>query len=489
MAVDRMHQPSSPDNPSREAMPTNRHDRRLRAHSTHAGRLPAIAMVWLVAVLLSTGIAPANVLAETPTPTTSQTGGSGPAPAAEATILGETVTFYGRGYGHGVGMSQYGARGRAEAGQDAATILAQYYQGTTPGAIDPATRIRVLVLSKWAARVDRPLLVYSRLSPWSIDGLVADLPTDASLRLFPPVAVPGATDADGAPWQLLIEAVDGSVLFDGPAPPDFTIRPATTDGQLQLWSKPSRYDRYRGTLRVISQSAARVSVINDVLLEEYLAGVVPVEMPSTWPAAALQAQSIAARSYAARRIRPGVSYFDVPDNSSSQIYRGIVAEKSTTTAAIVATAGSVLMSGPTIIDALFHSTGGGATESNENVYTSAYGKRTARPVPYLRGALDRRPDGSPFDSGAPYATWMTRTYSRAQVSAWFAADPRTSVGDLLALDLSDRGVSGRLVSVTLVGTAGSRKVSGEVFRAVFNKRRPAADPILRSTLLDVAPIP
>jgi hypothetical protein len=63
------------------------------------------------------------------------------------------------------------------------------------------------------------------------------------------------------------------------------------------------------------------------------------------------------------------------------------------------------------------------------------------------------------------------------------------VGELLALDLHDRGVSGRLVSVTLVGTAGSRKVSGEVFRAVFNKRRPAIDPSLKSTLLDVAPIP
>jgi stage II sporulation protein D len=147
------------------------------------------------------------------------------------------------------------------------------------------------------------------------------------------------------------------------------------------------------------------------------------------------------------------------------------------------------MSGPTIINALFHSTGGGATESNENVYTSASGKRTGRPVSYLRGALDRRPDGTPFDSSAPYAAWTSRTYSRAQLSAWFAADQRTNVGELLAIDLHDRGVSGRLVSVTLVGSAGSRTVSGEVFRAVFNKGRPAADPSLKSTLLDTAPIP
>jgi stage II sporulation protein D len=434
---------------------------------------------------VATGVAPLAALAETP----GTNAGQASIPTAGATNLGETVTFYGRGYGHGVGMNQYGARGRAQAGEDAATILGHYYQGATLAAIDPATPIRVLVLSKWVASADRPLVAYGRLTPWSIDGVVADLPPDARLRLLPPVAVPGATVALGTPWRLLIEAVDGAVLFDGPAPADFTIRGTTADSRLQLWSKPTRYDQYRGALRVIVQSATRVSVVNDVLLEEYLAGVVPVEMPPTWPAAALQAQSIAARSYAARRLRPGVSYFDVPDDSSSQIYRGVVAEKPATTAAIGATAGTVLMSGSTIINALFHSTGGGATESNENVYTSATGNRTGKPVSYLRGAPDRRPDGTSFDASAPYAAWTTRTYSRAQLSAWFAADPRTNVGELLALDLHDRGVSGRLVSVTLVGTAGSRKVSGEVFRAVFNKRRPAIDPSLKSTLLDVAPIP
>lgn len=465
------------------------HRRRLGAHGTHAGRVPAIAMAWLVAMLLATNVAPAQVVAETPASTIGPTGGSGPVPAAAPTILGEAVTFYGRGYGHGVGMSQYGARGRAQAGQDAATILAQYYQGATLAAIDPATRIRVLVLSRWVASADQPLVVNGRRSSWSIDGVAADLPADAGLRLLPPPALPDVVFPAGTPWRLLIETSERAILFDGPAPAEFTIRAATADGQLQLSSKPTRYDRYRGALRVIVHSATRVSVVNDVAIDDYLAGVVPVEMPSTWPAAALQAQSIAARSFAARRLRPGVSYFDVPDDSSSQIYRGIVAERATTTAALQATAGAVLVSGSSIIDALFHSTGGGATESNENVYTSATGKRTGKPVSYLRGALDRRPDGTPFDSSAPYATWSTRTYSRAQLSAWFAADRRTNVGDLVALDLSDRGVSGRLVSVTLVGTAGSRKVSGEVFRAVFNKRRPAADPILRSTLLDVAPIP
>ncbi len=467
-------------------MPTD-HRRRFQSRGapTERSRLSAMA-VLVVTMLMMAGAAPLAVLAETP--------GASPNPesisATGPVALGDTVTFHGRGYGHGVGMSQYGARGRAQAGEDAATILGHYYQGATSAAVDPATPIRVLVLSKWAALAEKPLVVYGRIGPWSIDEYGVAFPPDARLRLFAPaVPAPGVAVVPGTPWRLIVEGADGAVLLDAPAAPTFTIRSNAPDSQLQVWSKPTTYDKYRGSLRVIVHSTTRVSVVNDVPLDEYLAGVVPVEMPSSWPAAALQAQSIAARSYAARRLRPGVSYFDVPDDSTSQIYRGIRAEKPSTTAAIAATAGTVLMSGTTIINALFHSTGGGATESNENVYTSASGKRTGKPVSYLRGAPDRRPDGTPFDSSAPYATWTTRTYNRAQLSAWFAADARTNVGDLLAIDLRDRGVSGRLVSVILIGTTGTRTVSGEVFRAVFNARRPAADPSLKSTLLDTAPIP
>jgi stage II sporulation protein D len=404
-----------------------------------------------------------------------------PASTAGPTVLGEIVTFYGRGYGHGVGMSQYGARGRALAGEDAGSILAHYYQGAVLAPIDPATRIRVLVQSKWVASEAKPLVIYGRVSPWSVDGIAASFPADARLRLIPTPLLGG--------WRLVVDTLDGAILFDGPAPVDFTVRGAAEDARLQLWSKPTRYDLYRGALRVIVGSATRVSVVNDVSLEQHLPGVVPVEMPSSWPAAALQAQAIAARSYAARRLRPNVSYFDVPDDSTSQTYRGILAEKPTTNAAIAATAGMVLLSGTTIVNALFHSTGGGATESNENVYTSTTGKRIARPVSYLRGSSDRAPDGSSFDARAPYASWVTRTYTRAQLSTWFGVDSRTNVGDLVALDLRDRGVSGRLVSVTLIGTSGSRTVSSEIFRAVFNAGRPAADPSLKSTLLDTAPIP
>ena len=103
--------------------------------------------------------------------------------------------------------------------------------------------------------------------------------------------------------------------------------------------------------------------------------------------------------------------------------------------------------------------------------------------------MDRDALGRSYDSAAPYATWATRTYTRDQLTAWFAADPRTNVGTLTAIDLRNRGVSGRLISVTLIGSAGTKRVSGVVFESVFNARRPSGDPMLRSTLFATAPIP
>jgi stage II sporulation protein D len=466
MAVDRTHHPSSVAIPKEGRMTAHGRNQR-KAPGVLRGARVALVVAFVTASPAGIGGLPRAALAATPT----------------ATPLGESVTFYGRGYGHGVGLSQYGARGRALAGQDAATILAHYYQGTTVQPIDPAIRIRVLVLSRWVATDVRPLEIAGRGTAWTIDGLGTPFPADARLRLS---RVSGAVGG----WRLVIDAADGGHLYDGPPPPDIVIRTATDDGRLQLSSKATRFNLYRGILRVIAGSTtSSVSVVSDVTLDQYLGGVVPVEMPSTWPAAALQAQSVAARSFAARRLRPPSSPYDVPDDSSSQIYRGALAERATTNAAIAATTGGVLMSGATIANALFDSTAGGATESNENVYTTSTGRVVARPVSYLRGSSDRTADGAAYDASSPFATWSTRTYTRSQLSAWFGADGRTNVGDLTALDLNDRGVSGRLISVTLIGSAGTKRVSGELFRAIFNRARPAADPSLRSTLLDTAPIP
>ena len=88
-----------------------------------------------------------------------------------------------------------------------------------------------------------------------------------------------------------------------------------------------------------------------------------------------------------------------------------------------------------------------------------------------------------------YATWSTATYTRAALSSILAKDSRTNVGTLSGIDLSDRGVSGRLIRVVLTGSLGTKTVSGSVFVAAFNAGRPATDPPMRNTLFNTAPIP
>jgi stage II sporulation protein D len=422
----------------------------------------------------------------TPTPTPLPTPTPTPTPSGP-TAIGATTTLHGRGYGHGVGLSQYGARGRAIDGETSDEILAHYYRGATLGTVEAATQIRVRVLYQFKATSSVPLVIVGRRDAWSIDGVGASFPKDARLEVRPKAVK--TTAGVRFRWTVRITSPSGAVLREARIT-TFRVRGVTNSTVFQVASRTSSYDTYRGQLRIgLPTTTTGTSVTDELTLERYLRGVVPAEMPSTWPVEALEAQSIAARSYAARRIRPGVSYFDITDDTSSQVYLGVKVEKATTTGAIDATVGVVLRSGSSIANAMFHSTGGGGTENNENVYVSPTGAAAAAPVSYLRGSADRREDGSSFDSTSPYATWHTVAYTKAQLSAWFGSDSRTAVGTLRALDLRARGVSGRLIRVTLIGSLGSKTVSGEVFRSIFNAHRPAGDPMLRSTLFDTKPVP
>lgn len=404
-------------------------------------------------------------------PTSSSSGG--------VTTLGIATIFYGRGYGHGVGLSQYGARGRALAGQSAGEIIAHYYAGTTIGTIPADTPIRVLLLDNFAPTASAPLTIYGRGGTWTVGGIDLIIPADARLRVFPPTSSVG--------WRAVVNSATGQLLFDGPAAADFQVKPSTDATTIQLFSKPSTNDLYRGSLR-IKVSGSTLDAINLLSLEAYLRGVVPSEMPTSWPLEARTAQTIVARSYAAYHLVSGGTY-DVFDDTRSQVYLGVRREHPDADAVILATAGQVVRSGSSIANTLFHSTAGGWTENNENVYVSATGAKVAGVYSYLRGSSDRDLSGVAYDAGAPFANWQTHVYGIAQLSSYFAQDARTNVGMITALDFRNRGVSGRLISVTLIGSGGSRTVSGSIFVAVFNACRPSADPILRGTLLDVAPIP
>jgi SpoIID/LytB domain protein len=430
---------------------------------------------------------PSPAPSATPAPTTAPTASPvpTPVPTANPVTLTANVTFFGRGWGHGVGLSQYGAHGRALEGQTAQQILAHYYRNTVLGTM-PNSQIRVLVLQTFQASSANPVQVFGRGGSWTIDGIAKTFPADARLKFVP------ATSGGVTTWKAVVTALDGTTLHSAAAPSSIRVRGAA-NGALQLWSKPSAYDRYRGVLRLVGTTGATstVNVVNELPIESYLRGVVPAEVSASWPIEAIKAQAVAARSYAAYRLHPNTGVWDAYDDTRSQVYLGKLAEKANSTAAITATSGVVVRTGGgAIANTLFHSAAGGATEHNENVYVSSTGQKVAGVYSYLRGVRDRRADGTAYDSASPYATWKTKTYTLAQLQAWFASDARTNVGTLVRLDLRDRGVSGRLISVTLIGANGTtKKVSGDVFRSIFNAKKPAGDPILRSTLFDLIPVP
>jgi stage II sporulation protein D len=390
-----------------------------------------------------------------------------------------TVTFYGRGYGHGVGMSQYGARGRALAGQSAATILTHYYQGTTAASVSASAPVRILVLPPTSATSTHPIVLHGRGAPFTIDGIKGTFPVGARVEVW----------KSGSGFGILVSSSTGSTLLKtSSTAADLRLRSGIDPGRIEVDTKPVADDTYRGVIRVLATSSGVIAV-NELGLDLYLRGVVPAEMPASWPAEALKAQAIAARSYAEEHVHPGSGAYDLFDDTRSQVYHGSLGETTATNTIVTATAGQVLKTGSSIINALYHSADGGATEDNENVFTSATGALVAGPLSYLRGSSDRDPNGVSYDSASPHAIWHTASYTWAQLSVIFATDPLTDTGVLTSLDLSDKGVSGRPIKVVLHGSLGSKTVSAEIFREVFNSGSPAADPYMWSTLIDTAPIP
>src|SRR5215207_5159161 len=150
-----------------------------------------------------------------------------------ATSLGTSVRFYGRGWGHGVGLSQYGARGRALSGQSAAQILATYFKGTTPALVSPQTPVRVLVLAGFNAGSSAPLVAHGRITDWTIDGTGKTFPKDGLLKAWRTTStVDGVAKTT---WRYRVYAADGTTLLHAAtATGSLWLRGATTSSRLQL---------------------------------------------------------------------------------------------------------------------------------------------------------------------------------------------------------------------------------------------------------------
>lgn len=198
-------------------------------------------------------------------------------------------------------------------------------------------------------------------------------------------------------------------------------------------------------------------------LETYLVGVVEAEMNSNWPMEALKAQAVAARSYAY------INRSRLDNSPRTQAWVGPSLQTANARRAVAETRGQVLAYAGQVIPAYFHSTSGGYTENNENVWGGT-------PLPWLRGA------SSPWETDSPHWEWRTAVYSREQMQAIISRDSRTNVGQLQTIKIVGRGVGGRVTSLQIIGSDGTKTVSGPTFKSVFNAYSPGSDPGLRSTL-------
>jgi stage II sporulation protein D len=191
-----------------------------------------------------------------------------------------------------------------------------------------------------------------------------------------------------------------------------------------------------------------VSAINAVGLEEYLRGVVPGEMPATWPAEALRAQAVAARTYAIATSKSGDG-FDQYADTRSQVYTGISGERPATDAAVAATRNEIVVYGSRPIVTYYFSASGGRTENVENSFLGS------DPAPWLVSVDD------PLDSLSPRHRWTKRLTLRS-------AKRRLGSllhGSLRQIKVLRRGVSPRVVRAEIVGTGGRTLASGPQLRS------------------------
>ena len=332
---------------------------------------------------------------------------------------GEAVFLVsGRGYGHGVGMSQYGAYGQALAGRSYDRILAHYYTGTELG---KAGRKEVRVL---LAEGRRAVTISSSLPFFAVDatGATYRLPK-GTLTVRPDLSIPSEAGLAPATQPLVFRPAKKASL--------------ALDGRL-----------FRGKLELVPQ-AGFLRVVNVVALERYIQGVVAGEMPYSWPAEALKSQAVAARSYALASLVKGKP-FDLYSDVRSQVYLGVAGEKPSTTKAVADTTGQVVLYGGKVATTYYFSTSGGKTASAADVFGFS--------VPYLVS----RPD--PWDKISPYYRWGPVLLGARTVQAKLGADARVT-------DVRGNATpSGRIRSVTVDTTTGSEQVPATVVRTALGLR-------------------
>lgn len=340
---------------------------------------------------------------------------AGPASAAS------TLFIRGGGYGHGIGMSQYGTYGYALHGWTYQQILGHYYTGTQIGTTNPNQTVRVLLGSGSAAFAGA---------------------TRAGNKHLDPSLTYDVTPLSSGQLALVNQTTHKQVgKFNAPLT-------ATGPGPLSLAGLGS----YRGSLEFRPTGSGGVDTVNVIGLDDYVRGVIAAEMPSSWAPEALKTQAVAARTYAITTDVAGGFYNLYPD-TRSQMYRGVAAETPATDAAVAATSGQIVTYNGAPVVTYFFSSSGGHTENIEDAWPGASAS------PWLRGVAD------PYDGagGDPYHHW-TR-----QLSLTGAAKQLGHLlkGKLVGIRVTQHGASPRIMTAVVIGTKGSTTVTGSQLEGAF----------------------
>jgi stage II sporulation protein D len=333
------------------------------------------------------------------------------APGAKAAVRWEVV---GHGFGHGVGMSQYGAYGYATHGKGYRFILGHYYSGTTIGTLTGPRIVRVLL----------------DISPGDVGFSGATSACGQALD-------PGRDyEAHRVGSTVKLRSSGGRPIAACGA----KLR-AAGRGQIAI----AGVGTYRGALEAVPTESdpGSLNVVNALPVDQYVKGVIPNESPPSWPQAELRSQAVAARSFALTG-SVGGNGFDLYDDTRSQVYEGLSSETASTNEAADATKGQVVMYGGKIAETYFSACSGGHTESVQNVF---FGPA----IPYLVGVPD------PYDGACPLHNWKLE-FSGPEISSRLGA---YLDGGLKQVVVTKRGVSPRIVEAKLIGTSGTTKVHGE----------------------------
>ena len=380
--------------------------------------------------------------------------------AANAETVPATFAFQGSGYGHGVGMSQIGARAKALAGESATAILQYYYTGTI---VETVTDTQILRINLGNLLTSAKLRSDSKGAELQLfAGDLGETQTATPLLTFPSKTSLNLNLSDGI---LAISTTRGTTTKAITTGSSFTLRWSGTryqDGSPTVISLTTngatkKYRHGQISLKVIRDKTLgkRLAIINSVRLQdEYLWGI--GEVPSSWPTQALEAQAIASRTYAYAKSTKIRSACDchLYATISDQTFAGYSKESEPRfgeiwKAAVNRTAGSIITYEGRPITAYFSSSSGGTTETSEHAWGTA--------TPYTVSV----PDSASVDVALNprFASW-TREIPQAVVAQAFA------LPDVISLTVLSNNPAGSVALIQAISSDGSFAVlRGETFRS------------------------